>query len=91
MGGKDGKWELWVLKDVRAVWGEVLIPKISVEEMQISWKKFKRQYSVMAKSIYSGSRLLGFESLPPTQLASQIPYLLNGVIIVLRAWGCEDR
>lgn len=85
MGGKDGEWELWVLKDVRAVWGEVLIPKISVEEMQMSWKKFKRQYSVMVKSIYSGSSLLGFESLPPTQLAPQIPYLLNGVIIVLTA------
>lgn len=65
------------------VCGEVLIPKISVEEVKVSWEKFKRQYSTVAKSTDSGSRLLGFESTPLTLLAPQVSCLLNGVIIVL--------
>lgn len=35
-----------------AVWGELLIAKVSVEEVKVSWKKFKRQYSVVAKSVF---------------------------------------
>lgn len=74
-----------------AVWGELLIPKLSVGEVKVSWKKCKKQYRAVAKSTYSGSRLLGFESMPLTLLAPQIPYLFNRVIMVLTASGCEDK
>lgn len=65
-----------------AVWGEVLILKMFVKEMELSWKMFKRKYSVMVKSTDSGSRLLGFESMPFPLLVPQVTYLLNGIIIV---------
>ena len=67
----------------RPLWGEVVIPRISVEEVEVSWKKFKRQHSMVAKSTDFGSRLLGFESMSLTFLAPQVPYLLNEVVIVL--------
>lgn len=60
---------------------EWLIPRMSVEEVEVNWKKFESQHSVVAKS--TGSRLLGFESVPLTFLAPQVPYLLNEVVIVL--------
>lgn len=66
----------------RAGSGEVLTPKVSVEEVEVS-QKFKRQHSAVTKSTDSGTRLLGFESVPLTLLVPQVPYLLNGVIIVL--------
>ena len=65
--------------------GRGALPELSVGEVKVSWKKCKRQYSAIAKSTYSGSRLLGFESVPLTLLAPQDPYLLNGVIMVLTA------
>ena len=34
---------------------EWLIPRISVEEVEVNWKKFESQHSVVAKSTDSGS------------------------------------
>lgn len=50
MRGKNGNWELWELKGLRSSVGRVLICKISVEEVEVSWKMFKRQHSVAVKS-----------------------------------------
>ena len=76
------RWELGAVGEGQCG-EEWLIPRISVEEVEVNWKKFESQRSVVAKSTDSGSRLLGFESVPLTFLAPQVPYLLNEVVILL--------
>lgn len=80
-GRQGGHWKLWERGSMGREW---LIPRISVEEVEVNWKKFESQHSVVAKSTDSCSRLLGFESVPLTFLCKfSSLYLLNEVVIVL--------
>ena len=57
------RWELGAVGERQCGEGW-LIARISVEEVEVNWKKFESQHSVVAKSTDSGSRLLGFKSVP---------------------------